>query len=96
MDGFPEAALAATLQKTWHSSAAAVYRNWLQYVVAKKAEVTAFPALAVVSDSTPRQTFRTAVGGRIRVSKEASSAVSMVQQESPWRVVPRQRSPIRS
>ncbi len=55
MDSFPEADLAATLQKTWHPSAAAVYRNWLQYVVVKKSEVTAFPALAVVSDSTPHK-----------------------------------------
>jgi len=50
MDGFPESAVVGTLQKTWHSSAVTVYRNWLQYVVAKKAEVTAFPALAAVSE----------------------------------------------
>ena len=36
MDGFPEAAVAGTLQKSWHSSATAIYRNWLQYVVEKK------------------------------------------------------------
>jgi homoserine O-succinyltransferase len=55
LEGFPEAAVAGTLQKTWHSSAVTVYRNWLQYVVAKKTEVTAFPAMAVVSDSASRK-----------------------------------------
>jgi homoserine O-succinyltransferase len=55
IEGFPDAAVVGKLQKTWHSSAATVYRNWLQYVVAKKAERTAFPALAVVSDSAPRK-----------------------------------------
>ena len=55
MEGFPEAAVVGTLQKTWHSSSAAVYRNWLQYVVTKKAEVTAFSALAAVGDPAPRK-----------------------------------------
>ena len=55
MEGFPEAAVAGTLQKTWQSSAVNFYRNWLQYVVAKKTEVTAFPALATVSDAAPRK-----------------------------------------
>ena len=36
MDGFPEAALAGTLQKTWHSTAKAIYRNWLRYIVSQK------------------------------------------------------------
>ncbi len=46
--GFPEAALVGTLQKTWHSSATTIYRNWLQYVLMKKAEISAFPAVARV------------------------------------------------
>lgn len=33
MEGFPDAALASALQKTWHASAVAIYRNWLHYVV---------------------------------------------------------------
>ncbi|MGO9087685.1 MAG: homoserine O-succinyltransferase MetA [Candidatus Sulfotelmatobacter sp.] len=55
MKGFPEAAVAGTLQKTWHSSAVTVYRNWLQYVVTKKAEATAFPAMAALHDPTRRK-----------------------------------------
>ena len=38
MEGFPEAAVVGSLQNTWHSSAVSIYRNWLQYVVSKKAE----------------------------------------------------------
>ncbi len=45
MDGFPEAAVVETLEKRWHSAAATVYRNWLRYVVAKKAENTELPAM---------------------------------------------------
>jgi homoserine O-succinyltransferase/O-acetyltransferase len=55
MDGFPEALLVGTLQKTWQSSAVAVYRNWLQYFVTKKTEVVAFPALAAVGDTASRK-----------------------------------------
>jgi homoserine O-succinyltransferase len=47
MEGFPEAALARTLQKTWHASAMAMYGNWLRYVVSKKADVSKFSAAAV-------------------------------------------------
>ena len=55
MEGFPEALVIGTLQKTWQSSAVAVYRNWLKYVVTKKTEVVAFPALAAVGDPTTRK-----------------------------------------
>jgi homoserine O-succinyltransferase/O-acetyltransferase len=44
---FPES-VAKTLQKTWQSSATCMYRNWLQYVLAKKAEASQF---APVTDS---------------------------------------------
>jgi homoserine O-succinyltransferase len=48
MSGFPEAAVVGTLQKTWQSSATIIYRNWLQYVLMKKAETPAFaPAVRV-------------------------------------------------
>jgi len=55
MDGFPEAALVGGLKSTWRSSAISIYRNWLQYVASKKAESTAFPAMAVLHDSSPRK-----------------------------------------
>lgn len=46
MEGFPEAAVAGTLQKTWHSSAVAIYRNWLSYVMSNKWNIPKFSALA--------------------------------------------------
>ena len=55
MEGFPEALVIGTLQKTWQSSAVAVYRNWLKYVVTKKTEIVAFPALAAVGDTASRK-----------------------------------------
>jgi homoserine O-succinyltransferase len=55
MEKFPEAAVAGGLEKTWHSSAVSVYRNWLQYMVAKKADVPAFPAMASVYHPTSRK-----------------------------------------
>lgn len=55
MEGFPESALACSLQNTWHSSAVSIYRNWLQYVAANKADVSAFPAMAAVYQQTPRK-----------------------------------------
>jgi homoserine O-succinyltransferase len=54
MDRFPEAALVGGLKSTWRSSAVSVYRNWLQYVASMK-EATAFPAMAVLHDSSPRK-----------------------------------------
>jgi homoserine O-succinyltransferase len=53
MDEFPEAA--SSLQKTWHRSAMSIYRNWLQYVIAKKADVSAFPAMAAVYRQSSRK-----------------------------------------
>lgn len=55
MEGFPEAAVVGGLKSTWRSSAMSIYRNWLQYVASKKAEGTAFPAMAVLHDSSPRK-----------------------------------------
>jgi len=55
MEGFPEAALVSSLQNTWRSSAMSIYRNWLQYVMTKKADVSAFPAMAVVYRQTSRK-----------------------------------------
>lgn len=47
MEGFPENVLVGSLQKTWHTSAISIYRNWLQYVASKKADVSTLPAMAV-------------------------------------------------
>jgi homoserine O-succinyltransferase len=55
MEGFPEGALVSSLQNTWHCSAMSIYRNWLQYVVTRKAEVSAFPAIAAVYHQTSRK-----------------------------------------
>jgi homoserine O-succinyltransferase len=41
---FPESVV-KTLQKTWQSSATCIYRNWLNYVLTKKAEPSQFAAL---------------------------------------------------
>ena len=45
---FPEAAVAATVQNTWQKSADRVYRNWLEYLNAKKYESPSLPAMAPV------------------------------------------------
>jgi homoserine O-succinyltransferase len=42
---FPEAAVVESLQNSWRSSATGVYRNWLQYVLARKLEASAFVAM---------------------------------------------------
>jgi homoserine O-succinyltransferase len=55
MEGFPEGAVVGSLKSTWRSSAVNIYRNWLQYVVSKKAEAAAFPAMAVLHDSSSRK-----------------------------------------
>ena len=38
MSKFPEAAVAGTVQRTWHTPANVVYRNWLGYLAARKTE----------------------------------------------------------
>lgn len=48
LSDFPEAALVRTLQNTWHSSAVAIYRNWLQYVFSEMAEASAFSAIKTI------------------------------------------------
>jgi len=53
MENFPEAALVGALHKTWHSSATAIYGNWLQYVLIKKAETPTFPTVAQVRNPRP-------------------------------------------
>src|SRR5271163_4410672 len=36
VEDFPEAAVAGTLQKTWHASGTGIYRNWLRYLLLHK------------------------------------------------------------
>jgi homoserine O-succinyltransferase/O-acetyltransferase len=55
MESFPEAALAGTLQKTWHASATGIYRNWLRYILLNKSEMPGFSAVACVRDSVLRR-----------------------------------------
>jgi homoserine O-succinyltransferase/O-acetyltransferase len=55
MESFPEAAAVGGLRNTWHSSAMSIYRNWLRYVVTRKADVAAFPAIAAVYHQTSRK-----------------------------------------
>jgi homoserine O-succinyltransferase/O-acetyltransferase len=50
---FPEAAIVSAVENTWQSSATCVYRNWLQYVVSKKPDVSMFPALARAGRARP-------------------------------------------
>jgi homoserine O-succinyltransferase len=59
MEGFPEAALAGTLQKAWHASAMGIYRNWLRYVVMNKLGMPELSAVASIRDNVQRK--RTAI-----------------------------------
>jgi|SRR5580704_3683623 homoserine O-succinyltransferase len=43
---FPEKIVVEALQNTWQSSATCVYRNWLQYMLSKKAEASPFVVMA--------------------------------------------------
>jgi homoserine O-succinyltransferase/O-acetyltransferase len=52
---FPEAALVGTLQNTWCSSATAIYRNWLQYLVAKKADTSSISVMTTVLEIVQRK-----------------------------------------
>lgn len=43
---FPEAAIADAIEGAWHASAASVYRNWLLYLISRKAST---PALSTMT-----------------------------------------------
>ncbi len=45
MAAFPEQLVSDGLKNTWRSSAISLYHNWLQYVLSRKAESSAFPPL---------------------------------------------------
>jgi homoserine O-succinyltransferase len=55
MAAFPDAAVAGTLQKTWQSAAITIYRNWLHYVVSKKADASTIPTVAPFYGSIQRK-----------------------------------------
>jgi homoserine O-succinyltransferase len=55
MEGFPETALVGGLQNSWRPSAETIYRNWLQYLVSKRANVPAFPVMAVADPQASRK-----------------------------------------
>jgi homoserine O-succinyltransferase/O-acetyltransferase len=55
MEGFPDGMLAQTLRRTWHSSATAIYRNWLRYMVSRKPEMSKFSAVSVVHEEDVQQ-----------------------------------------
>jgi homoserine trans-succinylase len=42
MEFFPETAIVNALDSTWHPTATSIYRNWLQYIIARKAETATF------------------------------------------------------
>jgi len=55
MAAFPEAAIVNTLQNGWQTSAICVYRNWLEYLKSRKAETSAFLAVAAFPDPIQRK-----------------------------------------
>jgi homoserine O-succinyltransferase len=55
MEGFPQPALAGRLQKTWHSSATAIYHNWLRYLVSNKSDMPEFSAVAAARENVERK-----------------------------------------
>src|SRR5271157_4453857 len=60
MAEFPEAAVTGNLQRTWSAAATCVYRNWLHYLLSRKADASAFAAISrVVFDPMQRKRFAT-------------------------------------
>lgn len=56
MDGFPDRELAARLHKCWHSSATAIYREWLDYLRSMRADVSKVsPVNAVPFDNQEKR-----------------------------------------
>ncbi len=54
MEGFPDDALAGTLQKTWHATALAIYRNWL-HLISNKLDVSEFSSMSAVREDAERK-----------------------------------------
>jgi homoserine O-succinyltransferase/O-acetyltransferase len=51
IESFPEASVAGTLQKTWHSPATAIYRNWLRYVLLNKSDKAQVSAVSAAHEN---------------------------------------------
>jgi homoserine O-succinyltransferase/O-acetyltransferase len=60
MASFPEETIIGGLQNGWHSTAACIYKNWLEYLLVSKAKVPVFTAMTSVYDSSPGK--RSAIG----------------------------------
>jgi homoserine O-succinyltransferase/O-acetyltransferase len=58
MEFFPDEAIAGKLRKTWQASAAAIYRNWIHYVVSEEGRVLTFPAIAACTQAPRRRSAR--------------------------------------
>jgi homoserine O-succinyltransferase len=58
MASFPEQAIVSGLRNGWHSTAACVYRNWLQYLLASQAKTSVFTMTPAYGSALKR----TAVG----------------------------------
>jgi hypothetical protein len=55
MEGFQETALVGGSKNSWRPSAGAIYTNWLQYVVSKRADVPVFPVMAAADPQASRK-----------------------------------------
>jgi len=55
MERFPDNAVVGTLQRTWQSAAKTIYRNWLRYIVSKKAEISKPSAVTAVHANVQRK-----------------------------------------
>ena len=55
IDGFPDATLAAALQRTWQPSASAVYRNWLHYMASQKADISKLSVVPAIAENRARK-----------------------------------------
>jgi homoserine O-succinyltransferase len=58
MSFFPEQAVISGLQKGWHSTAACMYRNWLQYLLASHAKTSMCAMVAAYGNSLKRTAVR--------------------------------------
>jgi homoserine O-succinyltransferase len=46
LERFPEAAVAASIQNSWRDSAVRIYRNWLKYLLQRKADSASLPSMS--------------------------------------------------
>jgi homoserine O-succinyltransferase/O-acetyltransferase len=53
IESFPETIISDALRNTWQASASRLYKNWLQYVAAGKADAPAFATVVRVESKVP-------------------------------------------